>query len=209
MRGSNTLVTSLVVVLIIVGLVATIAYMVSTDTRLRKDLSLLKTERDKLVERVDDLETRVKSLERRVPSLTSSKVTLYFARSTEKDIFLQPVPTTVQTTENLPKAALEALAKGPPPGSGLSPTLPPDTRVLGVTVKDGTAFADFSSDIRAKFPGGSRTEEVLVYSIVNTLTSLPGISKVQILIDGRKTETIGGHMGIAVPLSKDESLVRR
>ncbi|MEW6230380.1 MAG: GerMN domain-containing protein, partial [Bacillota bacterium] len=56
--------------------------------------------------------------------------------------------------------------------------------------------------------GGSRNEELLVWSIVNTLTEFPGIYRVQILVDGKKEESIGGHVGIDVPLERNPNLIR-
>ena len=46
-----------------------------------------------------------------------------------------------------------------------------------------------------------------VYSIVNSLTQFEDIEKVQILIAGEEIETLAGHMDLAYPLERDESLI--
>ena len=72
----------------------------------------------------------------------------------------------------------------------------------------GDAFVDLSSQI-ATGPGGSSTELLTVYAIVNAVTAnLPAIQRVQILIDGREVDTLTGHVDLRRPLERDLSLVR-
>lgn len=73
----------------------------------------------------------------------------------------------------------------------------------------GDAFVDLSSDVSAKHPGGSFTELLTVYAIVNAVTAnLPSIQRVQILIDGQEVDTLVGHVDLRRPLQQDLSLVR-
>ena len=55
--------------------------------------------------------------------------------------------------------------------------------------------------------GGSRAEELTVYSIVNTLTDVPGIKEVQILIEGLVSSTIAGHIILDKPLSPNFDII--
>ena len=73
----------------------------------------------------------------------------------------------------------------------------------------GDAFVDLSSDVSTRHPGGSSTELLTVYAIVNAITAnLPSIQRVQILIDGREVDTLAGHVDLRRPLERDFSLVR-
>ena len=73
----------------------------------------------------------------------------------------------------------------------------------------GDAFVDVSSDVSTRHPGGSSTELLTVYAIVNVVTSnLPTIQRVQILIDGREVDTLAGHVDLRGPLERDFSMVR-
>jgi spore germination protein GerM len=73
----------------------------------------------------------------------------------------------------------------------------------------GDAFVDLSSDVSSKHPGGSFTELLTVYAIVNAVTAnLPTIQRVQILIDGKEAETLAGHVDLRRPLIRDVTLVR-
>mgnify|MGYP003304269782 CR=1 FL=1 len=50
-------------------------------------------------------------------------------------------------------------------------------------------------------------EQLTIYSIVNTLTALEGIEKVQFLVEGQKNESFI-HMLINEPFVRDESLIK-
>jgi spore germination protein GerM len=73
----------------------------------------------------------------------------------------------------------------------------------------GDAFVDLSPEASSRHPGGSSTELLTVYAIVNAVTAnLPSIQRVQILIDGREADTLAGHVDLRRPLQQDLSLVR-
>ena len=64
-------------------------------------------------------------------------------------------------------------------------------------VQDGVATVDFSKELQKNFNGGSTGEEMLVGSIVNTLTDFPEVKKVRIRIEGEDVETRLGAYGIS------------
>ena len=73
----------------------------------------------------------------------------------------------------------------------------------------GDAFVDLSPEVSTRHPGGSSTELLTVYAIVNAVTAnLPSIQRVQILIDGKEADTLAGHVDLRRPLRADVSLVR-
>ena len=90
---------------------------------------------------------------------------------------------------------------------GCDRPLPPGTSVLSICVEDGLATVDFSEELVTNFRGGSDNEGVLVFSIVNTLTSFPTIERVQILVAGETVNEIGGHLYLGEPLAFDDELV--
>lgn len=90
-----------------------------------------------------------------------------------------------------------------------TPTIPDGTKLLGVEIKDGVVFLNFSKEISEKHPGGSSAEIQTVYSIVNTVTlNFPDIKKAQILIEGKKTKTLAGHIDIYFPLGPDKGFIK-
>jgi hypothetical protein len=89
--------------------------------------------------------------------------------------------------------------------------IPAGTQVRSVFVgSKGDAYVDFSPEIRTAHTGGSLNEALAVFTIVNALTSnLPGITAVQILVDGKEVDTLAGHIDLRHPLSRADGWVRK
>ena len=98
-----------------------------------------------------------------------------------------------------------------PPPAGRLTAIPPGTAIRSVFVgSKGDAYADFSPEIRSAHPGGSLNEALAVFTIVNALTSnLPGITSVQILVDGKEVDSLAGHIDLRHPLSRADGWVRK
>lgn len=98
----------------------------------------------------------------------------------------------------------------PPPAPYLS-AIPAGTTLRAFYVTDrGDAFIDVSGQIAKGHPGGTTTELLTVYAMVNAVTAnLPVVQRVQILIDGHEVDTIAGHVDVRRPLQRDTSLVRQ
>ena len=103
---------------------------------------------------------------------------------------------------------IDQLLQGPK--EGLHRIIPDATQVRSFFVTpDGTAYADFSESLRDKHPGGSRTELLTVFSIVNSLIlNIPDIRQVMILIEGQETLTLAGHIDTRYPYKADMLLIR-
>lgn len=111
-------------------------------------------------------------------------LTLYFANATGNA--LVPVETDVVYSTNTSREMLviQKLIEGPPgPDSkGLLPTLPSSTKLISISVKDGICYVSLDSE--AAMSPNNISEETALYSIVNSLTQVPGIVKVQLSING-------------------------
>ena len=143
------------------------------------------------------------------PSETPHIAATLFYATAEGDALL-PVQREVPLAEGLVAQGRQILTAqfAPPPAPYIS-AIPPGTmlRAFYVTEK-GDAFVDVSG-ISAAHPGGSLTELLTVYAIVNAVTAnLPAVQRVQILVDGKEVDTIAGHVDIRQPLLRDTSLVR-
>jgi spore germination protein GerM len=101
--------------------------------------------------------------------------------------------------------AVKGLIAGPK--GRLISNIPHGTKLLGVNIKNGVAFLDFSSGIAEKHPGGSSGELQTIYSIVNTvILNFPDIKTVQILIEGKRKRTLAGHIEIDFPLGPNKKI---
>lgn len=74
----------------------------------------------------------------------------------------------------------------------------------------GDAFVDLSPEISTAHPGGSTSELLTVYAIVNAVTvNLSTVQRVQILIGGKEADTLAGHVDLRRPFARGPSpLVR-
>ncbi len=101
------------------------------------------------------------------------------------------------------QGVLEELVRGST--TGLRATLPPATKVLEVFVSArGVAYLDFSPEARQAAAGGSKSELLVVYSIVNSVTAnFPAVKKVQILVEDKPVRTLAGHVDLSRPLAPD------
>lgn len=88
--------------------------------------------------------------------------------------------------------------------------VPKGTALRAFYVTDrGEAFVDLSGDLVSAHPGGSLTELLTVYALVNAVTAnLPAIQRVQLLVEGKEVDTIAGHVDVRRPLEQDATLVR-
>lgn len=134
------------------------------------------------------------------------KVNVYYPR--DDGTGLLPVSRTVKLeNEDKYTAALKSLLTGTKE-KGQTNVIPKKAKLRSVTVKDGVATVDFSKELQQNFSGGSTGEEMLVGSIVNTLTDFPEVKKVQILIDGASVETLSGHLDLSEPLPRMTELLK-
>ena len=149
-----------------------------------------------------------KSLEKTHPPKTESIiVNLYF--STEEGPYLKTEKRRIKKggLETEAADAVRALLEGPK--ENLVSAIPTGTRLNALKVSDSVAFVDLSSEVVKNHPGGSSGEIETIYSIVNTLAlNFQGIKEVQILVDGKKEETLAGHIDISFPLKPDRKIVK-
>lgn len=120
---------------------------------------------------------------------------------------LVAVEKSIKDTDNKYQAAVEALMAGTEK-KGLANVFPKKAKLLQVTVSGKVAKVDFSRELQKNFVGGSTGEEMLIGSVVNTLTEFPEIQKVQILVDGQEVETLSGHMDLSQPLPRMTELLK-
>ncbi len=139
----------------------------------------------------------------------TSPIHLYFADrnnnflTAEQRVILHP-----DDPADLAHAIVNALIKGPQ--KSLVKTIPADTRLRALyIIPDGTCYVDLSPAVRENHPGGSKSELLTIYSVVNSLVlNVSEIERVQILIDGNETPTLAGHIDLQLPVKANMLLVR-
>jgi Sporulation and spore germination len=95
-----------------------------------------------------------------------------------------------------------------PRETGLLPTLPVETRLLGLYLdRHGTAYVDLSEELVTLHPGGSDEEIATIFSLVDSLTyNLPEIKRVHLLIGGEERDTLKSHLDLRRDYRQDLSI---
>ena len=104
-------------------------------------------------------------------------------------------------------AVMHGLIAGPGKDSILQPTIPRGTVLRWVRLAGDVASVNLSVEFVSNHWGGSRAEEMTVYSIVNTLTEFAYVKRVKLLVEGKPIQSIAGHIDIEEPLVRNLSIV--
>ena len=103
---------------------------------------------------------------------------------------------THKPTRRVATAALAALFAGPTRrerASGLTTAIPEGTRLLGVTIADGVAQIDLTSDFEAA--AATRSLQLRLAQVVYTVTQFPTVKTVRFSVDGAPVATLGHAVG--------------
>ncbi|MGE5630872.1 MAG: GerMN domain-containing protein [Caulobacteraceae bacterium] len=132
-----------------------------------------------------------------------SKVVVYYHKK-GSGIYSYFVPVTklVSGFKNSVEASVSALLDGPVDGSSLVNPFPEGTKLLGVQVKDGSAYINFSEQILAR-QGDKMSENAMIKAVTLTLKEFPQIQKAKIFVNGKiveNTDGIGADSYLDVPV---------
>lgn len=138
-------------------------------------------------------------------SYQEGNVKLYFANKNGNGIVMEKrtgILYNINTSTE--KMVVEQLMKGP--GSEkLGPVIPSTVKLLGVAVRDGICYVNFTSPFLTD--GYNQKPEVAIYSIVNSIIANGNATKVQILVDGSSDITFKGTIDLSSPLEWRADLI--
>lgn len=134
-------------------------------------------------------------------------VTLYFASADGQALAAEARKLReCQNDEDCLSDTIEALIAGPL--SDLAPIMATQVVLRGLTVSDNLVTVDFNQEMIATHPGGTQSELLTIYGLVDTLVvNSPYLRQVQILIEGAPVPTLKGHVDLRRPVNPDFSLV--
>lgn len=137
------------------------------------------------------------------------EVILYFSDANER--FLVPEKRLIakeNTAEKQAEEIVEALIEGSK--TGKVRTFPEGSKLLNIRIDKGVAQVNFDRSFIHLHPGSTASEMATVYSLTNTLTrNLAEIKRVRLLIDGKETATIKGHLDTMAPVAPLADLVKQ
>ncbi len=135
----------------------------------------------------------------------SREVVLYFADETRESLIRENRMIVVNADKPIEQFIVEALIAGPK-NESCYPTMPPETKVRAVHTDEGICYVNLSNDFLTKNPAVAIPERTTIYSIVNSLTELTSVKKVQFLIESENVTSFRGTMDLSKPFERDEAI---
>lgn len=119
---------------------------------------------------------------------------LYFANETGDRLVEENRRNVVYNSNiSLEKLVVEKLVEGPMVGDAY-PTINPATKIISVTVQDGTCYVNLNDDFLSQ--PYNVVSDVTIYSITNSLVELPNVNRVQISINGETNLSYRENMSL-------------
>lgn len=137
-------------------------------------------------------------------SYEKAEVTLYYADSAGKGLVKEKTTLRYNSNMTLEKAIVRQLIRESGK-RGVLATIPPDTGLLGVSVKGGVCYVNLDAGFLAE--PFSVDPELTVYSLVNSVLSGGGCSQVQLSVNGDDQILYRGQVDLSKPLTMREDIV--
>lgn len=116
-----------------------------------------------------------------INSKQQTTLTLYFASKAGSELVRENRVVRYSSNISMEKLVMEQLFEGPK-NADCQATIPVGTKLIKVSVVDGICYVNMDETFLNQ--NMEITEEVVLYSIVDSLTALSGVDKVQISING-------------------------
>ncbi len=135
--------------------------------------------------------------------LPTSEIKLYFVDAEMTRLI--PVKTVIPklSTQKTAQRALDMLIEGHDSNPKIRRLIPKIKRGMTVKVKDKIAYVDIKKAVADGHPDGRDLEKLTVYSVVNSLTEIDGISSVRFTIDGKTEKKFKGYLDMRETFTAD------
>jgi hypothetical protein len=137
---------------------------------------------------------------------SSLEIKIYFASLGQEEKFSYEKRTIIAGSSGIAvENAVKELLEGPHKAFNF-PVIPPGTRLKGVEVYENLAKIDLSQEFLDNSLESGVLDEYVIYTIVNTVTQIPGVDGVIFLIEGKRIK-IYGSVDLSIPAIKDEDFI--
>ena len=139
-----------------------------------------------------------------INSSVETTLALYFASPDGTGLVKESRKVHYSSNISMEKLIMEQLIEGPKSTTMLG-TIPTGTNIISVSLVDGVCYVNLSESFRSQ--SITVPEEITVYSIVNSLSELPGVSKVQLVINGSTDGFVRYNFELSKLYEKNPDLV--
>ncbi|MEB3100416.1 GerMN domain-containing protein [Ferviditalea candida] len=134
----------------------------------------------------------------------STPVTLYFLNRNDKQFqYFVPVTRLISYSDDIAKATLQELIKGPEQRSNLTQVMPSSVKILSVNNSDGLVTVNFSGEILGQ---NQTVPAEALQSVVLSLTENTGDPKVQIMVDNSVKVNSSDNGNYSLPVTRPAHL---
>lgn len=142
----------------------------------------------------------------------TATLNMYYSNQEGTGLIKIPVEIIYDATIPLEQLAMEQLIKGPDTieennDKKMRKTIPEGTKINKISVKENTCYLDLSSEFLEK--RSDISDEVAIYSVVNTLIELSNINKVQFSIDGEQVLLFDDRVSFGEPFEVNLDIVTK
>lgn len=134
------------------------------------------------------------------------QIALYFADETKTKLVREMRSIKITDQQPIEQYIINELIKGTHT-KGIKSLLSDETVLASVDVEDNICYLNFKSGFISENSGDDTHEKLVIYSIVNSLTELQTISRVQIYMDGKRINEFGS-VRIKDYLSRDTTIIK-
>ena len=134
------------------------------------------------------------------------KLNLYYANKSGDKLKTQSSVLEYNANVAVEKVVVEQLIAGPSE-EGFFATIPKDTKVMSITTKDGVCYVNLDTAFTGQ--GYDVLGAVTIYSIVNSLTEISGISSVQILVNGETSITYKDNISLETTFQRNPEIIEK
>lgn len=149
-------------------------------------------------------DTFVENPGKQINSSVETTLTLYFSNADGTGLVKETRNVHHSSNISMEKLIMEQLIEGPK-SSSLVGTIPSGTTLISVTQVDGVCYVNLSESFRTQ--SATVPEEITLYSIVNSLTELQGVTQVQLAINGSTEGYVKFNFDLAKLYEKNFELI--
>ncbi len=129
---------------------------------------------------------------------------IYFAdNDSESDSDIAKEERLLKKEEIIGELIMQELIKGPAVKGSLKPIFPKETRLLSFSIKDSVAYVNLSKEAYHA-PMSYNNEKAYLKCIVWSLTQLPSVEKVKLLIENKNINNLTKNFDLSKPIERDD-----
>lgn len=126
-------------------------------------------------------------------TISEAELVLYFASEDGTRLVKEVQSVHYSNNQSMEKLILERLMKGPQE-QGHAPTIPQDAKLISVSIKDGICYVNFDEAFLNN--PNNLSEEIRIYSVVNSMSEISTVNKVQFSINGKSDIRLGETLSL-------------